>query len=68
MDEFLSQLSCNRSVIDEIAFCIIATRMPAMPTSLKQEVLCDADTYHLGTNEFLILMHLLNLKSNSAKV
>ena len=52
MDDFLSRQSCNRPVIDEIASCIMATRIPAQPTSLKQEVLCDADTYHLGTNEF----------------
>jgi predicted metal-dependent HD superfamily phosphohydrolase len=38
----------------EIAYCILATKMPVNPKNLKEEILCDADTYHLGTNEFNI--------------
>ncbi len=32
--------------------CIMATKFPRNPTSLFQEIFCDADTYHLGTKEF----------------
>ncbi|HTE23616.1 HD domain-containing protein [Flavitalea sp.] len=62
MDEFLSKQSCDRSVIDEIASCILATRLPAQPFNLKEEILCDADTYHLGTTEFQITDALIKLE------
>ncbi len=39
-------------VVNEAAQCIMATKMNVKPVSLPQMVLCDADTYHLGTPEF----------------
>jgi predicted metal-dependent HD superfamily phosphohydrolase len=35
-----------------IRSCILATKMPSHPTSLLQQIICDADTYHLGTDYF----------------
>jgi predicted metal-dependent HD superfamily phosphohydrolase len=32
--------------------CILATKMPSHPASLLQQIICDADTYHLGTDLF----------------
>ena len=32
--------------------CILATKLPQMPDGLLQEMLCDADLYHLGTLDF----------------
>lgn len=40
------------SVLSEIEGCIMATRFSATPLSLPEMILCDADTYHLGTPEF----------------
>jgi predicted metal-dependent HD superfamily phosphohydrolase len=31
---------------------ILSTRMPQKPSTLIQEILCDADLYHLGTSDF----------------
>ena len=46
-----------RDVSDEllaaIAGCIMATKLPAKPGDRMQKILCDADTYHLGTTYFL---------------
>ena len=39
-------------MIKEIGDAILSTRMPRNPQGLVQEILCDADTYHLGTKEF----------------
>jgi predicted metal-dependent HD superfamily phosphohydrolase len=32
--------------------CILATKFPSHPTDLLQQIICDADTYHLGTDLF----------------
>lgn len=39
-------------VLDRIAHCIMATSSLVKPVSLVEMILCDADTYHLGTPEF----------------
>jgi predicted metal-dependent HD superfamily phosphohydrolase len=38
--------------IEVIAQCILATRLPNDPHSLLEEIICDADSYHLGTDRF----------------
>ncbi len=38
--------------LDDVARCIMATKMPHAPTDRLEEVMCDADTYHFGTTEF----------------
>jgi hypothetical protein len=39
---------------DLIAQCILATRMPHNPHSKLEEVMCDADIYHFGTEDFKV--------------
>lgn len=38
--------------VEPIESCILATRMPRNPRNLMEEIICDADTYHLGTKDF----------------
>ena len=52
MLEFMAGKS-DDSVLAEIAGCIMATKYPTNPESLLQQIICDADTYHFGTNEFI---------------
>ena len=33
--------------------------MPAVPSTLVEQIICDADTYHLGTEDFLHLDKLV---------
>jgi hypothetical protein len=40
------------SIQDEIASCIMATKVPPHPSDILHKIICDADTYHLGTAEF----------------
>lgn len=54
MKLFLSCLNVEEETIDKIAGCIMSTKIPSCPGNLLEEILCDADTYHLGTDEFLI--------------
>jgi hypothetical protein len=39
-------------IVNEVAGCIMATRLPRNPSGLLQEILCDADTFNFGTKEF----------------
>ncbi len=52
MQEFMQQHSPSVKLTDTIAACIMATRPPHNHDSLLKEIICDADTYHLGTSEF----------------
>lgn len=53
MTEFLKD-ECPPETIRQIEQLILATRMPAKPVSLSEQIICDADTYHFGTPDFAI--------------
>jgi predicted metal-dependent HD superfamily phosphohydrolase len=50
--EFLQHHQVNAEVIHRVSSCIQATRMPQSPLSQVEKILCDADLYHLGTEDF----------------
>ncbi|RYE23908.1 MAG: HD domain-containing protein [Sphingobacteriales bacterium] len=52
MRSFMQQCGYEDNFIDGVAKCIMATRMPHDPHSMLEEIMCDADTYHFGTNDF----------------
>ncbi|MEO8764506.1 MAG: Pycsar system effector family protein [Ginsengibacter sp.] len=39
-------------IIDQVEGCILATKFPRNPKNLLEQIICDADTYHLGTKDF----------------
>jgi predicted metal-dependent HD superfamily phosphohydrolase len=39
-------------IIPLIECCVLATRVPQAPKTLPEQIICDADTYHLGTKDF----------------
>ena len=53
MKEFMNAHAVDdKELLPEIEACIMATKMPRNPVNLLQEILCDADIYHIGTKEF----------------
>jgi predicted metal-dependent HD superfamily phosphohydrolase len=52
MRNFMMENDDDPQLISEIEGCIMATKSPRHPQNLLQEIICDADTYHLGTKEF----------------
>ena len=52
MKDYLSKYVPEDGMLKEIGEAILATKMPRNPKGQLQEILCDADTYHLGTKEF----------------
>jgi predicted metal-dependent HD superfamily phosphohydrolase len=51
-ENFLKKESADEVVIHEIKQCILATKLPQNPVGLLQQIVCDADLFHLGTDEF----------------
>ena len=50
--EFLSGHHADAADIDSVKQCILATKMPQSPHNLLEEIICDADLFHLGTDDF----------------
>jgi predicted metal-dependent HD superfamily phosphohydrolase len=57
--EFLKLHKADKSYINEVVGCIEATKMPQTPHNLLQEVICDADLYHLSTDVYFEKCKLL---------
>jgi predicted metal-dependent HD superfamily phosphohydrolase len=62
MTTFLLSKNEPLHVIADISQCIMATRMPVHPASLPEQIICDADTYHLGTDDFFVQNELIRLE------
>lgn len=62
MTDFLSSKGVDPIIIGEISKCIMATKMPVNPTTLSEKIICDADTYHLGTEAFFEKNNLVKLE------
>lgn len=52
MRAFMTGKNCDNKITDQISDIIMATRIPSRPVHLLEAILCDADTWHLGTTEF----------------
>jgi predicted metal-dependent HD superfamily phosphohydrolase len=63
--EFLQRNHAGPELIARVNGCIIATRMPQSPTTLIERIICDADLFHLGTNEFSAKNKLLRDEINN---
>lgn len=50
--EFLSMHQIPARLISQVQHCIMATRMPQSPRDKLAKILCDADLFHLGSEEF----------------
>jgi HD superfamily phosphodiesterase len=60
---FYEQASVPINLITAIDHCILATKMPQRPHTLIEEILCDADLYHLGTEAFMTIDKLVKEES-----
>jgi predicted metal-dependent HD superfamily phosphohydrolase len=50
--DFLKQHEVDPEVIAAVEQCILATKMPQTPKNLLEQIVCDADLFHLGTEDF----------------
>lgn len=63
--EFLERNDVNAEIINKVNKCILATKMPQSPSSLIEQIICDADLFHLGTDNFEEKNKLLREEINS---
>src|SRR5688572_8448422 len=52
MKEFAEKIQLTPEDIHDIEGCIMATKAPRNPSTALEKIMCDADTYHLGTKDF----------------
>ncbi len=50
--KFLSENNYPAEKIEKVIKCIDATRYPQNPQNLLEEIICDADLFHLGTKDY----------------
>ncbi|QKZ14976.1 Pycsar system effector family protein [Spirosoma sp. KUDC1026] len=50
--EFLRENTASTALIEKVQQCILATRMPQSPIDLPEEIICDADLFHLGNADY----------------
>jgi predicted metal-dependent HD superfamily phosphohydrolase len=49
---FLAERGVDEETIMAVRGCILATKMPQSPKGLLQQIVCDSDLYHLGSDDF----------------
>ncbi len=50
--DFLKSHAASEELKNKVILCINATRLPPNPTTLIERIICDADLFHLGTDDF----------------
>jgi predicted metal-dependent HD superfamily phosphohydrolase len=66
-EHFLKSAKVSEEDITGIKKCIMATEMPQVPESLLEKIICDADSFHLGTDNFREKSKLLQKENETAK-
>lgn len=57
--DFFSTHNVDETIIQKVNSCIRATKMPQSPVSQIEKILCDADLFHLATEDFKARNQLL---------
>jgi len=58
--DYLKNLGVDENIREKVSNAILSTKIPQKPTNLLENILCDADLFHLGTTDFRVkgkLMH-----------
>ncbi len=51
-DTYLTKIGFSKEKIAKVLSCIDATKMPQKPKNKLDKILCDADLFHLGSEDF----------------
>jgi predicted metal-dependent HD superfamily phosphohydrolase len=70
MRDYLKANGAGVRIIELVKACILATKIPQNPGSLLEEIICDADIYNLGTEDFFrtdkLLKREIELRNNAS--
>lgn len=64
-DGFLRNHNIEEGIIADVKSCIMATKMPQSPDVFLEQIVCDADLFHLGTDEFFDNDKLMHKEVNA---
>jgi len=53
-ESFLIEHNYPKEKIDLVRGCILATKIPQSPKNILEEILCDADLFHVGCENFFL--------------
>jgi HD superfamily phosphodiesterase len=65
--DYLRKQAVDEETITIISNCILATRMPQNAKNRLEEIVCDADLFHLGTDEFVEMNKLMRKEAEAKK-
>lgn len=57
--DFLKERGFEDHIVEGVRNCILATKLPQTPDTLSDKIICDADLFHLGTDDFVDKQKLL---------
>ncbi|WP_111708637.1 Pycsar system effector family protein [Lutibacter citreus] len=60
--KYLKEIKFSETKIAKVCSIIDATKMPQKPKSLLDEIICDADLFHIGTSDFKEKTSLLRVE------
>jgi predicted metal-dependent HD superfamily phosphohydrolase len=63
-EEFLNVQEAGEAFTEKTINIIAATKVPTNPVGLLQQIICDADSFHLGTDDFKKTNQLLRKEMN----
>ncbi|WP_343557569.1 Pycsar system effector family protein [Sphingobacterium sp.] len=63
--DFLRDKGIPEDIQEKIRGCILATRMPQDPANLLEEILCDADLFHFGNDDFVTRNKLMKAEAEA---
>lgn len=63
--KFLRSISVDEESIEAVRQCILATRMPQSPVTRTERIVCDADLFHFGTDDFAARNKLMRKETES---
>lgn len=63
--DFLRGHHVSEEIISAIGQCIMATCIPQTPTNLLEQIVCDADLFHLGSVDFMARNRLMRREARA---
>jgi len=64
-EDFLREKNADAQLITAVRNCILATKMPQSPKNLLEEIVCDADLFHLGSDWFDVRNKLMRQETEA---
>ncbi len=65
--EFLKEREFEDFIVEGVRNCILATQLPQTPQTVPEQIVCDADLFHLGTDAFMENQKLLRREMSFLK-